>query len=262
VTIQLRQICLVARKLAPVIDELTDILGINACFVDPGVGAFGLENTLMPVGCNFLEVVAPVRENTAGGRYLDRRNGDGGYMVITQADTRANQQAVRGRALANGVRVAHESARDGWSLCQLHPGDLKASFLEVEYDKDENFTGRWMPAGGTGWESKVKQDVTVGYLGVELQGPDPVALADLWSRVIGTPVTRTDGALKIRLNNVDLRFVTATDGRGAGLGGHDVAVSNRNHILERARARGRYVSPQRVDVCGTRFYLHDAAVGR
>ena len=35
--IQLRQICLVAAKLAPVIDDLTDILGINPCHIDPGV---------------------------------------------------------------------------------------------------------------------------------------------------------------------------------------------------------------------------------
>ena len=70
-SIQLRQICLVARELEPVLDDLTDILGINRCYVDPAVGAFGLENTLMPIGVNFLEVVAPVEENTAGGLYLD-----------------------------------------------------------------------------------------------------------------------------------------------------------------------------------------------
>ena len=56
-TIQLRQICLVAHKLEPVIEDLTDILGINRCFVDPGVGKIGLENTLMPV-CIVVEVVA------------------------------------------------------------------------------------------------------------------------------------------------------------------------------------------------------------
>ncbi len=76
-TIQLRQICLVARDLASVIDDLTHILGINTCFIDPGVGRFGLENTLLPIGRNFLEVVAPIEENAAGGRYLQRRNGDG-----------------------------------------------------------------------------------------------------------------------------------------------------------------------------------------
>ena len=110
-TLQLRQIALVARELEPVLDDLTAILGINRCFVDPGVGVFGLENTLMPVGKNFLEVVAPVRDGTAGGRYLDRRGGDGGYMVITQADSVASQQQVRANALANDVRVAHEVER-------------------------------------------------------------------------------------------------------------------------------------------------------
>ena len=89
-TIQLRQICLVAKDLNPVIDDLTEVLGINRCFIDPGVRTFGLENTLMCVGRNFLEVVAPVEEGTAGGRYLNRRGGDGGYMVICQAGNKKN----------------------------------------------------------------------------------------------------------------------------------------------------------------------------
>ena len=70
--IQLRQICLVARELAPTIDNLTHIFGIKPCFVDPGVGKWGLENTLMPIGRNFLEVVAPVEEGTGGGRGTTR----------------------------------------------------------------------------------------------------------------------------------------------------------------------------------------------
>ena len=44
-TIQLRQICLVAHELEPVIDDLRSILGINSCYVDPGVAKFGLERT-------------------------------------------------------------------------------------------------------------------------------------------------------------------------------------------------------------------------
>ncbi len=257
-TIQLRQICLVARELKPVIDDLTQVLGINTCFIDPGVGKFGLENTLMPIGRNFLEVVAPIEENTAGGRYLDRRGGDGGYMVITQLDTLENQQAVRQRALDNGVRIANEAERDGWHLCQLHPGDMIASFLEIEYDKFEDFNGNWMPVGGTGWEDKVKQDVTVDYLGVELQSADPVTLAELWGKVAGLPVEREGAELSMRLNNATIRFVEADDGRGAGLGGLDVAVKNRDHILTTARERGCYVNDDRVDICGTRFYLREA----
>ena len=257
-TIQLRQICLVARELEPVIEDLTAILGINRCYVDPGVGVFGLENTLMPLGRNFLEVVAPVQDNTAAGRYLDRRNGDGGYMVITQIDTFENQQTIRQRALDNGVRVAHESQRDGWNLCQLHPGDLKAAFLELEYDAHEDFNGHWKPVGGSGWEDKVKQDVTVDFIGVELQGSDPVELAELWGTVAGCPIHRDGAELSMMLNNVKVRFVEAQDGRGPGLGGLDINVKDRSHILDEARKRDCYISDDRVDICGTRWYLHDA----
>ncbi len=257
-TIQLRQICLVARELNPVIEDLTTILGIKSCYVDAGVGKFGLENTLMPVGKNFLEVVAPVEKGTAGGRYLDRRGGDGGYMVITQIDTLDNQQATRQRALDNGVRVAWERERDGWNLCQLHPRDMIASFFEIEWDVHEDFEGHWNPVGGFGWEDKVMQDVTVDYLGVELQGPDAGELAELWGQVAGLPVQRQGAELSVRFNNATIRFVAAEDGRGAGLGGLDIAVKDRNHILAKAKQRGCYVSDDRVDICGTRWYLHDA----
>lgn len=255
-TVQLRQICLVARELSPVIDDLTDILGINPCFIDPAVGAHGLENTLMPIGRNFLEVVAPIEDNTAGGRYLDRRNGDGGYMVITHIDNLPQWQTIRQSGLENGVRIAAERQRDGWHLCQLHPRDLIASFLEIDWDPHEALDGHWNPVGGFGWEDKVRQDVTVDFLAVELQGPDPVALAELWSKVLGIPLN--DGELSLSLNNVSIRFVSAEDGRGPGLGGLDIAVADRAHVLRRAKTRGCYVNDDRVDICGTRFNLIDA----
>jgi len=254
-SIQLRQICLVAEELKPAIEDLTDILGINSCYVDPGVGVFGLENTLMAVGRNFLEVVAPTQEGTAGGRYLKRRGGDGGYMVITQADSKETQATVRQNALDNGVRVAHESIRDDWHLIQLHPGDLKAAFFEIETDAHNDFQGYWHPVGGTGWEDKVKQDVTVDFLGVELQSEDPVELATLWGNVAGLPVESAKGEIFINLNNARLRFVSIEDGRGAGLGGLDIQVKDRDAILAKAKQRNCYVSDDEVLICGTRFYL-------
>ena len=257
-TIQLRQICLVARKLEPVIQDLTAILGINRCFIDPGVGVFGLENTLMPIGRNFLEVVAPIEENTAGGRYLDRRNGDGGYMVITQADSLESQQKIKQNALNSGVRVAHETVREDWNLCQLHPGDLKAAFFEIESDSYNDFLGHWNPVGGLGWEDKVKQDVTKDYLGVELQSEDPLELAELWGKVAGLNIERNGAEFSMNLNNATIRFVEAEDGRGAGLGGIDIAVANRDYILEEAENRDCFVSEDRVDICGTRWHLSDS----
>ena len=229
-TIQLRQICLVARTLEPVIQNLTAILGINRCFIDPGVGVFGLENTLMPIGRNFLEVVAPIEENTAGGRYLDRRNGDGGYMVITQADSLESQQQIKQNALNSGIRVAHETVREDWNLCQLHPGDLKAAFFEIESDSFNDFQGHWNPVGGLGWEDKIKQDVITNYIGVELQSKDPFELAELWGKVAGLGIERNGAEFSMDFNNATIRFVEAKDGRGPGLGGIDVAVADRDHI--------------------------------
>ena len=64
--------------------------------------------------------------------------------------------------------------------------------------------------------------------------------------------------MSLELNNARLQFVTAEDGRGPGLGGLDLAVADRAAVLSEARARNCYVDDNRVDVCGTRFYLHDA----
>lgn len=255
--IQLRQICLVARELAPVIENLSTILGINRCYVDPGVATFGLENTLLPIGRNFLEVVAPTRDGTAGGRYLDRRSGDGGYMVICQGDNKETQQQVRQRALDMGVRIAMESERDSWNICQLHPRDMVAAFLEIDWDSHDDFNGNWEPAGGLGWENKVKQDVTVDYLGVELQSEDPVGLSETWSKVTGIPAERNGSDISIPLNNASLRFIEAVDGRGPGLAGLDLLVADRDQILEQAKQKDCYVSDQQVDICGTHFYLSD-----
>lgn len=256
-TIQLRQICLVAENLAPVVDDLTNILGINSCYVDPGVAKFGLENNLMPIGRNFLEVVAPTQENTAAGRYLQRRGGDGGYMVITQIDTLEEHQRLRQRALDQHVRIAHEHASDEWYLSQLHPRDMQAAFLELEWNREEDFQGYWNPVGGLGWEDKVQQHTTVDFIGVELQGDDPLALAHHWANVTDLSVNTESDAPVIHFNNAALHFVYASDGRGPGLGGLHVRVNDRAAILQNAKRRDCYVNDDQVVICGTRWYLHD-----
>ncbi len=97
--------------------------------------------------------------------------------------------------------------------------------------------------------------MTLEYRGVELQSKDPVGLAELWGRVVDLPIVRRGNELTMELNNVTIRFVEETDGRGPGLGGLDIAVNNRDHILKVARERGCYVTDDRVDICGTRWYL-------
>ena len=56
----------------------------------------------MPVGGEFLEVLEPFRDDASGARYLARRGGDAGYMVILQD---ADALAHRARLEGAGVRV-------------------------------------------------------------------------------------------------------------------------------------------------------------
>ena len=255
-SVHLRQVALVASTLAPVVADLSDIFGIEACHVDPGLAIWGLENTLLPIGNNFIEVVAPTRQGTAAGRYLDRRGGDGGYMVICQTETRALQDACRQRAAALGVRVAYESdEREGFNIMQLHPRDLEAAFFEIDWDAKADFNGHWEPAGGTKWAAHVRRQRVREITGVELQCKNPPALAAKWAHIAGTAVTSEDGDPVVALDNAQLRFVPVSDGRGAGLSGIDLAVTDRGAIIDAARMHNAYVNDRQIIVCGTRFYL-------
>lgn len=255
-SIQLRQVALVAPKLAPAVKDLSSIFGLEACHVDPQLSIWGLENTLLPLGRNFIEVVAPVKDGTAAGRYIERRKGAGGYMVICQTQTREQQNACRQRAAALGVRVAYESdEREGFNIMQLHPRDLEAAFFEIDWDVDADFNGRWEPAGGTGWTRHVRSERVCDICGVELQCNDPAELAEKWAKIADVPVTSANGDPAMQLNNATLRFVSIADNRGPGLAGVDLIVDDREAILAEARVRDAYVSDDQVMVCGTRFFL-------
>src|SRR5580704_17747380 len=255
-SIRLRQICLVAEKLEPVIDDFKAIFAVDVCFVDPAVAAFGLENSLMPIGGNFLEVVAPVKENTAAGRYLKRRNGNGGYMVNCQCDTHETQQARMERAAALDIRLVLDHDAKGFHAMQPHPADTGGAFFEIDWDAKGEPEGNWMPAGGSGWTSARRTEVVTAYTAVEMQSADPRGLADRWSKIAELPL-RTDahGRIELPLDNAAIRFVEASDGRGEGLGGIDLVVGDRQLLLEAAERRGLRKAADQIDICGTRFYL-------
>ncbi|MGB7184271.1 MAG: VOC family protein, partial [Burkholderiaceae bacterium] len=210
-TIHLRQIALVADQLEPALIQLTEVLGIRRCYVDEGVAVWGLENTLMPIGTDFLEVVAPTQPGkaTAAGRYLQRRGGDGGYMVITQVDNANTQDQYRRQAIEQGVRIAFERDRDNYHLMQLHPGDMQASFLEIDSDQHGDFSGYWHPAGGLGWETFVDRSRVSAIAGAQLQSDDPDALAAHWAAVLGTDVITIHGDPAVRLGASFLTFTPA-----------------------------------------------------
>ena len=143
--LRLRQVCLVARELAPVEAALCDVFDLKVCHRDPAVSAYGLENILLPIGDNFLEVVAPLRVGTAAGRYLDRRGGDDGYIVILQCD---DPWERRRRMAALGVRIVNTIEGDDFLGPQLHPVDTGSTMLEVDWNRGGIAPdGPWHPVG-------------------------------------------------------------------------------------------------------------------
>lgn len=254
--LRMRQLALVANKLAPVVDDLRAVFGLEVGHRDPGVKVFGLENALLPVGSQFIEVVAPIQENTAGGRYLERRRGDGGYMCILQCDEHAPRKR---RAADLKIRKALEDDSPEYSIMQLHPRDTGGTFLEIDYQKGgEAFDGPWMPAGRN-WKPAVRTDVVRAIAAAEIQSPEPAALAERWARILQLPLTRDarDHAA-IRLDIGTIRFVKDTDGRGEGLGGIDLVAVDRARALANAKKRECKIDGDTVMIGGVRFGLVDA----
>lgn len=251
---RLRQIAGVAEKLQPVEEDIVDILGVEVCYRDPGVGHFGLENALIPIGNQLLEVVAPIKANTAGGRYLRRRGGDGGYMVITQCDEHPPRRA---RVDELGVRIVLDNQSDEYINMQLHPRDTGGSFFEIDQQLGEGALerdGPWHPAGPNWQRAKNTQRVD-GINAAELQCDDPEAVAKRWGEIGQLDIDYSDGIYRMAMENAEVRFVSCTDGRPEGLGAIDVTANDKDAILAAAERRQKISAEYQVTLCGMRMNL-------
>lgn len=252
---RIRQIALVARDLDAVVSELCSVLGIEVAFNDPGVEVFGLRNAVMPIGDTFLEVVSPAREGTTAGRLMDRRGGDGGYMVIMEVDDLAPN---RERAEGFGVRVVWEIDVEGARAVHLHPRDIGGAILSFDQMLPPV---NWLWAGPD-WESKVRTGVVSGIVGVTLQGEDPAGMAGRWAEVLGSETVEAgDGEYRIPVHSGVVRFARDADGRGDGVACVDLRVNDRQRLLDGARSHSCEVAGDAVKLCGTWFRIMDSEAG-
>jgi catechol 2,3-dioxygenase-like lactoylglutathione lyase family enzyme len=248
---RLRQIALVGEDLTAAEADIRAVLGLDYAYDDPGVGAFGLRNAVFPVGETFLEVVSPKQEGTTAGRLLEKRGGDGGYMVIFQVRDIAE---ARERIAKAGARTVAQADRDGVHMTHIHPKDIGGAIVSV--DQMEPWE-RW-EWGGPVWRDNVRIDTSVGITGAELQGDDPAAMARRWGEILGRTPEPAEGGWRIGLEDGgEVRFVTAADGRGEGLGRFDVAVRDPAAVRAAAKARG-LLQGDDVILSGTRVRLVQA----
>lgn len=256
--LSLRQVCLVAPVLEPVVDDIRNVLGLEVCYRDPGVAMFGLENALFPLGNEFLEVVAPVRGDTAASRYLARRGGPGGYMIITLCDDPALRDA---HIKQLGIEIAFSHPGGRVDVVQLHPRATGGTFFEIDWQPnglmDPDLWGAAAPEGEKpDIASKRRTEVVTGIAGVELQGEQPEALATRWAEIAGEPITRDEtGRLGFSLGAARFHFVPCTDGRPEGLAGVHLQVHDRERLLSSAEEHGLRNGAAHIELCGTRFYL-------
>ena len=127
--VRLRQVVLAVAELDPVSEQLSDELGLRDPFADPGVAAFGLRNAVFALGDTFVEVVSPTRPDTAAGRYMQRKGGDCGYMLIFQFD---DLDAARARVDRMGIRVVWRTDHPDISGTHLHPADMRGAIVSLD----------------------------------------------------------------------------------------------------------------------------------
>jgi len=229
--LRLRQICMISADLAGQAERIKASLGLLECHRDPNVGKYGLENVLFPVGSSFIEIVAPTRPGTAAGRFLERHGGRYGYMVILDCDDPERRQT---HVEALGIRIANVIRHGNYLGIQLHPKDTGAAM--IEFNRTEGGAdpmGPYSPAGPD-WQRASRGGVMKA---VELECPDPDALASRWGRILERPV-------QSRTIVLDAGAILFSPGSGpepvfAGV------------VLEGA-------TPLTAEICGVRFRSVDA----
>jgi Glyoxalase-like domain len=245
--VRLRQIALVAQDLAAAQADAAAVLGVDYAYDDPGVGKYGLRNAVFPIGDTFLEIVSPKTSGTTAGRLLEKRGGDGGYMVILQVDDLA-----QARARVQDARARIVDHRDGdAAFTHIHPKDIGGAILSLDFMKPKE---RW-EWGGPVWQSHVRTDISLKVAGAELQAENPARMAARWALVLGRRAAQDGSLWRIQLDDGEIRFIGINDGRGEGLSAFDIVVRNSSTVRASAAARGLVDPDGTVILCGTRVRL-------
>lgn len=274
---RLRQIALVSADLEATIGTLARVFGLKVAFRDPGVAAYGLVNAVLPVGCDFLEVVQPVVADCPAGRYMQRRGGDGGYMVILQT---ADAIAQRKRLAAAGViGVAHMGGDEDapaaavdfpispevaaqikemsrrYAYTHFHPKTFMGVLASIDSTIGDagwlRAESDWLPAGEN-WRA-ARSSAAQGLVAVIVQHADPVAAAARWSSLLDVPPL-PGKPCELRLSRGCIRFDATPTGGISGVAGIDIAVADPAAIFSNATAAGLATTPNgAIIIAGTAF---------
>lgn len=242
---RIRQVALAASDLAKTDTTLRHLLGCDESYADPEIIYFGLDNRLYTVGDYFLEVVSPVQPNTAAGRFLERRGGDGGYMVIVQVENLAEEQV---RLADTSIRTVFADDRGNAKAVHLHPKDVPGAIPSLdEMSPPES----WLWAGDE-WEQRAGRYVR-GILAVEIRSPVPKATGQCWAEAYGIELMPAGEGWRLEMDGTEIRFAFDAAALEPALMAIDVDAVDLAAICAAADGLGLERDGHVVTVCGVAF---------
>jgi hypothetical protein len=251
---RLRQIALASKNLDAVAADLATVFGLKIAFRDPNIIHYGLRNAVIPAGAAFIEILEPVRDDASAARFLARRGGDAGYMLILQT---ADAEAERARIASLGVRLVDDIDRPHYRAAHFHPNDFGGILTSVDQQRTTTDPldpfGDWWPAGPDWREARTDEvlDVTAAVLA----SADPAMLAKRWSLLVGRGLNPAD-PLRLLLDRGELRFVAGAAG-GTTIRQIELKARDPAAAIERAHRAGLDVSDEGVLIGGVRFAVID-----
>jgi len=247
---RLRQVAVVAEDLQTSRQQFFSLLGLDDDFADEGVGFFGLDNSVMAIGDTFLEIVSPNQEGTTAGRLLERRQGDGGYMVLAQVEDIAE---ISDRVAELGIRKVWEADREEVTAFHVHPKDIGAAIVSFDEMRPAE---EWVWAG-PGWQNRKARHVST-ISGTTIQAQDPESIARRWSETFDVPAELNGDRFEMNLDAGLIDFVEAQDGRGDGVAAIRFDTSDLAAVKAAAEQLGLAWHNNETVLCGTTLQFRDS----
>ena len=246
---RLRQLVIATSEIDLLADSICDLFELKRTFSDPELIVFGLQNVLIPLGDTFLELVTPVKENTSAERFLKKRRGDGGYMVIVDSVDLEKERKRLENAKMDIVWYENRRSDDihGQSL-HLHPKQVGGAILSID---NMNPLSSWLWAG-TEWEKDINKSLVSHLSGVNICSPNPDRLLSNWETALGKK--RSIGGNSIELEGSNINFVVNSQSQSEYISAFQIHTVNRSVIEKRAASRGNLIN-NNIHLGGVDFLL-------
>ena len=246
---RLRQLVIATSEMDVLAESICDLFELRRTFSDPELIVFGLANVLIPLGDTFLELVTPVQENTSAGRFLKKRGGDGGYMVIV--DSPDLEQERRRLETVEMDIVWHENRKTdgihGQSL-HLHPKQVGGAILSID---NMTPTSSWLWAG-TDWRKDINKSLVSHLSGVNICGPHPENLLSNWEIALGKKTTIGSNSINLERSNID--FIMNTQSQSEYVSAFQIHTEKRSEVEKRAVSKGFFIN-NNIHLGGIDFLL-------